>query len=80
MDEAFVVCESCGSVVRRDEVRGNCRVCGRKTCIACARICDECLRIVCQNCIKTREVWIQSSLYLRKICDFCASVYSRITR
>jgi hypothetical protein len=37
------------------------------------------LRIVCQNCIKTREVWIQSSLYLRKMCDFCAGVYNKNT-
>ena len=80
MEEGFIVCESCGSVVRRDEVRGNCRVCGKKTCVACSRTCDECLMIVCQNCVKTREVWIQGSLYLRKMCDFCVSVYPRNVR
>lgn len=80
MDEVFVVCKSCESIVRRDEVRGNCRVCSKKTCIACSRICDECLKITCQNCIKTREVWINGSLYLRKMCDFCTSVYPRIFR
>jgi hypothetical protein len=80
MDEAFVICESCGSVVRRDEVRGNCRVCGRKTCVACSRICDECLKIVCQKCIKTHEVWINGSLYFRKMCDFCAKVHPRNVR
>jgi hypothetical protein len=49
MDEVFVICESCGSNVRRDEVRGNCIVCGRKTYVACSRICDECLKIVYQE-------------------------------
>jgi len=43
MDESFVVCSSCGSVVRRDEVRGYCRVCGKRTCVNCSRIYDECL-------------------------------------
>jgi anaerobic ribonucleoside-triphosphate reductase len=49
MDEAFVICESCGSSVRRDEVRGSCIVCGRKTCVAYSRICGECLKIVYQE-------------------------------
>jgi methionyl-tRNA synthetase len=80
MDESFIACPSCGSVVRRDEVRGNCRVCGGKSCIACFRVCDECLKITCQNCIKTMEVWINGNLYLRKMCDFCVSVYPRIVR
>ena len=79
-DEAFVACELCGSVVRRDEIRGKCRVCGRKTCVVCSRTCDECLMTVCQSCIKSREVWINGNLYLRKMCDFCVSVYLRIAR
>jgi len=49
VDEAYVVCQSCDSVIRRDEVRGNCRVCSKKTCVACSRICDECLKIVCKT-------------------------------
>ena len=54
---------------------GSCRVCGKKTCVACSRTCDKYLMMVCQGCVKTIEVWINGSLYHRKICDFCISVY-----
>lgn len=71
MNEAFVVCESCGSVVRRDEIRRSCSVCGRKTYIACFRICDLCLRIVCPDCIKSREIRFMHNWYLKNVCDAC---------
>ena len=67
----LICCESCGSIVKREEVRGNCRICDRKTCIACMRICDECLKIVCPNCIMSRELWRDDKHYFRKVCKNC---------
>lgn len=65
------ICESCGSTVRRDQIRGKCRVCEKKTCVACSRTCDSCVKMVCPDCVLTREVWRQSKLYFMRICDFC---------
>ena len=69
----LIVCECCGSVVRRDQVRGFCAVCGRRTCIACMRVCDSCSRIVCHRCVRLCEVWRSNRLYLLKLCDECRS-------
>ena len=67
----LITCPSCGSLVRRDQIRGFCRVCGKRTCVICMRVCDSCLRIVCPSCIRLRAVWKQNKLYLMKICDYC---------
>ncbi|MEM2216698.1 MAG: hypothetical protein QXP57_09075 [Nitrososphaerota archaeon] len=39
-----------------DELEVIVRFCSKKTYIACFRICNEYLKIVCHNCIKAREV------------------------
>jgi len=77
MAEPYLKCESCGSLVTRDRIKGRCAVCGRLICSNCARLCEECLRLSCPDCIRTREVWIQGRLYLRRICDACWERYPR---
>jgi len=65
------ICESCGSTVRKDQIRARCAVCGKRTCVVCARVCDSCKKIVCPDCIRLREVWRQGKLYFMNICDSC---------
>ena len=67
----YITCDVCGSVIKVDEVRGFCSVCGRRTCVVCCRVCDVCGRLVCQDCIKLREFHRNGKLYFMNICDEC---------
>ena len=50
---------------------GPCRVCKRRTCTYCYRVCDKCLRIVCMEDIETKEVWVQGTMTRMKLCEGC---------
>ena len=64
-------CQVCKSFVRRDRMLGPCRVCKRRTCTYCYRVCDKCLRIVCMEDIETKEVWVQGTMTRMKLCEGC---------
>jgi len=67
----LLTCGVCGSVVRPDEVRGFCVVCGRRTCVVCMRVCEVCGGVVCQDCVRCRVVYRDGRMFLVWVCDRC---------
>jgi hypothetical protein len=62
-------CETCKSIVRRDQINGVCKLCGRRTCIDCKRVCDRCGQIFCTYHVKTKELWSQGTLSRIALCE-----------
>ena len=65
------ICDTCGAVVKTNQVRGRCAVCGKRLCTVCAVACECCCKSVCPECIRLREVWRRDKLHFMKICDAC---------
>jgi hypothetical protein len=70
MDELWE-CESCKSVVHRDQIVAPCGVCKKRTCIRCQRVCDKCLQIYCMFHMKVKAVMIQETPKDLKLCQWC---------
>jgi len=68
-------CETCKSIVRRDQINGVCETCGRRTCIQCQRVCDKCKRIFCIYHVEAREVWRQGTLDRIALCERCSNLW-----
>jgi len=75
LDSNLWNCETCGSIVRRDQIEGNCGACNNKTCIYCHRVCERCKRIFCMHHVEVKEVWRQGSMNRVCLCEICSKVW-----
>lgn len=68
-------CNICKSLIPRDQIDGQCRICKEKTCNHCKRVCDKCQQIVCMLHLESKIVMRQQQPYVHKLCQFCGRVW-----
>jgi len=75
LDGKLWECETCGSIVRRDQIEGVCGICGKRTCVYCHRVCERCKKIFCMNHVQSKEVWRQGAMSRVALCENCNKVW-----
>lgn len=68
-------CRICKSLVTREQIDGQCRICKNNTCFNCKRICDSCQKIVCMLHLESKIVMRQQQPFLHKLCLVCKEVW-----
>ncbi len=67
-------CETCSSIVRRDQIEGKCNTCGKRTCVYCYRVCERCQKVFCFNHVRRVETWMQGNMSRMLLCENCEKV------
>jgi len=69
LDEKLWECETCGSIVRRDQIEETCGIRGKSTCIYCCRVCERCKPIFCIDHVQSKEVRRQGAMSRVALCE-----------
>lgn len=64
-------CEICKSLIKKEQLDGQCKICKIRTCPNCRRVCDRCQEVICMLHIESKFVSVHDKTIPYKLCQSC---------